>query len=49
MVNSRLRSADDIDLVVVPIAGEEGRDPLDIVGVPEAEEFLVEFHEIASF
>jgi hypothetical protein len=42
----RLQSADH---VVVSIAGKEGRDPLDIVGVPGAEESLVEFHELLSF
>ena len=44
----RLRGADHVDHVVVSVAGEKGRDPLDIVGVPEAEEFLVEFHELLS-
>src|ERR1700730_282146 len=49
VMKPRLRGADHVDHVVVPVAGEKGRDPLDIVGVPEAKELLVEFDELLTF
>ena len=47
-MRARLRSTDHVDHVVISIAGEKGRNRLDIVGVPEADEFLVEFHQLLS-
>jgi hypothetical protein len=49
VMKPRLRSADHVDHVVVAVTGEKGRDPLDIVRVLEAKEFLVEFDELLSF
>jgi hypothetical protein len=41
MVDPRFRSLQDVDDVVVPIAGEEGRNPRDVVGETEAQKILV--------
>src|SRR5271166_591751 len=49
MVDARFWSVDDVDGVVVPIAGKEVRNPSDVVGEPEAEKVLEERHELAGF
>lgn len=49
VMKPRLRCIDNVDHVVVSVAGEKGRDPLDNVRVPEAKEFLVEFDGLLCF
>ena len=42
------RRGDHVDHVVVSVAGEKGRNALDIIRVAEAKEFLVEFDELLA-
>ena len=49
MVDARFRRLDDVDHVVLPIAGEEVCNPCNVVGEPEAEKVLEESHQLVAF
>ena len=46
VMDSGFRNVDDVDDVVITIAGKKGRYALKLVGVPESEEFFVELSEL---
>src|ERR1700733_9718804 len=45
VMDPRFRGRDHVDHVVIAIAGQESRDALNVVGVPEAEKILVELQQ----
>src|SRR6516162_1731522 len=49
VVDPRVRRLHDVDDVVIPIAGEEGRYPRDVVSQKEAEKVLEEGGQLVAF
>src|SRR5271166_5858735 len=49
MVDARFRRLNEVDDVVLPIAGQEVCNPCNVVSEPEAEKVLEERHQLVAF